>query len=471
MSVSEREQVLLVEDEAYVRESTAEVLREEGIAVHAVASVAEARALAGRQAFGAVVTDLRMPGEDGRALLGDAAFEGVPVIVITGHGTIEDAVGAMKAGAFDFVQKPIDPERLLLVVRRALEHGRLVDEVRVLRTAVDRLQGERALVGGSSAMASMRRLIEQVAPTDATVLLTGESGTGKELVASEIHRLSRRGDGPLVQVNCAAVPETLFESEFFGHRRGAFSGATEHREGRFVEARGGTLVLDEVETLQPEVQAKLLRVLESGEFQRVGESRTSRVDVRVIAVSNADLQARVRDDRFRSDLFWRLNVFPIEMPPLRAHLEDMPEIVAELLARIRAKSGVSLDGPPALEPEALRVLEGYGWPGNVRELRNVLERALILSAPAARIGPELVHTILSASALVGPASSAGAAGSSQERSLNLRSRLEVLERELIERALNASGGQRKGAAERLGIDPKNMGYYLRKHGIGDEAGA
>jgi DNA-binding NtrC family response regulator len=363
----------------------------------------------------------------------------------------------MKSGAYDFLQKPIEPDQLVLIVRRALEHGRLSREVRRLRDAEGRRQGGRLLVGSSASMQDVRRMIEQVAPTDATVLVSGESGTGKELVASRIHALSTRCDRSLVLVNCAAIPETLFESEFFGHRRGAFSGAERDREGRFAEAEGGTLVLDEVHTLGANVQAKLLRVLETGEFQMVGESRTRRVDVRIVAVTKADLELEGREGGFRSDLYWRLNVFPVQVPPLREHAEDIPELAADLSTRIVARLGIG-SAPLTITPAALALMRAYGWPGNVRELRNVLERAAILTAPDGEVTPDVLHPLLGASG-----SSRGADASA----LNLRGRLDALEQETIREALTQAQGSKKEAARLLGIDPKNLSYYLRKHDLGE----
>ncbi len=452
------ETILLVEDEEFVRDSMADVLREEGYAIAEAASVREARLVLERTRVHLVLTDLRLPGEPGIELLRGAERDGAspPVVVITGHGTVDDAVDAMKAGAYDFLQKPIDPEQLALVVRRAIEHGRLVDEVLVLRNAVQRQQEGRPIVGSSRAMAQVRQMVERVAPADATVLVSGESGTGKELVAAEIHKQSPRAEGSLVLVNCAAVPATLFESEFFGHKKGAYSGAHADRSGRFAEAAGGTLVLDEVHTLGADVQAKLLRVLETGEYQMVGESRTRVVDVRIVAVTNANLDELVREGAFRTDLFYRLNVFPIEVPPLREHKEDIPEIVLELFARMRGRAtgGAEEQG---LDAEALAVLCGYAWPGNVRELRNILERALIL-APSGRIDAGLLRELLGASTRAIP----------PERELNLRVRLEATERQIVQEALARTEGSKKLAAQLLGVDPKNLSYYLRKHGLKSE---
>ncbi len=458
-----RQRVLIVDDETYVRDSLAEVARTLGFDVTGVGSVAEARAQLASRPFDVILTDLRLPEGSGLDLLGEGG--GVPVVVITGHGGVSDAVDAMKAGAYDFVQKPIEPEQLGLILSRGIQHRGLVEEVHSLRETVRDLRGPRLLAGASAPMARVRELIAQVAPTEATVLVTGESGTGKELVANEVHRLSARSTRSLVRVNCAAVPENLFESEFFGHRRGSFSGAVSDRKGRFAEAEGGTLVLDEIGTLHLDMQAKLLRVIESGEYQVVGESATSVADVRLVAITNEDLPALVADGRFRDDLYYRLNIFPIQLPPLRSHREDVPEIVEQLL--VRARDGTwtrASGGANALDSDALAVLESYPWPGNVRELRNVLERALILASPGRPLDAALFRAILEPTLpLTGPDQPDAAGGD-----LNLRARLDMLERDLVQRALAQAGGVKKEASRMLGIDPRNLGYYLRKHDLQSE---
>jgi DNA-binding NtrC family response regulator len=444
--------VLVVDDEAYVRDSLTEMLGLEGFACVGAASQDEALSALATRSFQAVVTDLRMPTGDGLGLLSEARRQGhgVPVIVMTGIGTLRDAVEAMKAGAFDFVQKPVDPDQLVLLLRRAVEHQQLVSEVRYLRESAEK---DRGIAGSSAAIEHVRKLIDQVAPKNTTVLVTGESGTGKELVAEEIHRRSERARRTLVRVNCAAIPEQLFESEFFGHRRGAFSGAISDRVGRFAEAQGGTLVLDEVGALPLEMQAKLLRVLEGGEFQVVGESRTRVADVRVIALTNEPLAERIQRGGFRADLFYRLNVFPIEVPALRNRKDDLAPLSEQLLARIRGRTGAGLSR------EALDVLASYDWPGNVRELRNVLERAVILGGE--RLDAELFRGLLETSLPLAPSSSVD--------DCHLRKNLDLAEKQLVLRALERTEGKKKEAAQLLGIDPRNLGYYLRKHGLSEGA--
>ncbi|MBL8804382.1 MAG: sigma-54-dependent Fis family transcriptional regulator [Planctomycetes bacterium] len=446
--------ILVVDDEVYVRNSLAEVLQSEGFAVQSAGSLAEAAERLAAAEPDVVLSDLRMSGGDGLELLKFVRRQGyaTPVVLMTGVGTLRDAVEAIQGGAYDFLQKPVDSQQLALVLRRALEHRELVREVRTLRSSVREAAGKRELVGQSAALARVRALIDQVGPTDATVLVTGESGTGKELVGEQVHRASARASKSLVRVNCSAVPPTLFESEFFGHRRGAFSGAVSDRVGRFAEAQGGTLVLDEIGTLPPEMQAKLLRVLENGEYQVVGESRTRVADARVIALTNENLPERVAKGEFRADLYYRINVFPIALPPLRTHKEDLPQIADAILAGLRDAGR----GPVRLDASALEVLQSYDWPGNVRELRNLLERASIV-AGLRPIDAALVRALLEPTLSLSPS-----AGSDD---LNLRRNLDAAEMQLVQRALDRSEGRKKDAAEMLGIDPRNLGYYLRKHGL------
>jgi DNA-binding NtrC family response regulator len=454
--MSQKLTILVVDDEAYVRDSVVELVESMGFRALGAADVARASGLLGTEPVDAVLTDLKMPKAGGLELLAAVRSSPTPapVIVMTGVGTVADAVQAMKAGAYDFLQKPVDPGQLELALRRALEHRGLVREVHALRSVLGRESEREVLAGRSPAIARVRALVQQVAATDATVLILGESGTGKELAAAEIHRMSARRARNVVRVNCAAIPDSLFESEFFGHRRGAFSGAVADRVGRFQEAEGGTIVLDEIGTLRPEMQAKLLRVLESGEYQVVGESRTRIADVRVIGVTNEDLAARVRDGSFRADLYYRLNIFPIEVPSLRARKEDIGDVAAQLLERLRPRSA---DGAArvVMTPEVVAVLESYDWPGNVRELKNVLERALIV-AGSAPPDAALFRRILEATL---PTPAAGV------HDCHLRTNLDALEKQLITKAIAQAGGVKKEAAALLGIDAKNLGYYLRKHGI------
>ncbi|MBM3988367.1 MAG: sigma-54-dependent Fis family transcriptional regulator [Planctomycetes bacterium] len=451
-----RTRILIVDDERYVRESLVELLGLEGYACMAAGSLPEALEQVMSFSPAVVLSDLSMPSGSGIELLGAIRRAGshLPVVLMTGVGTVRDAVAAIQSGAYDFLQKPVDAGQLRLVLRRAVEHQELVREVRTLRE-VAQSGGGRQLVGSSGAMAAVRQLMEQVAATDATVLVTGESGTGKELVAEQLHLRSARARKPLVRVNCAAIPATLFESEFFGHRRGAFSGAVTDRTGRFAEAEGGTIVLDEIGTLPGEMQAKLLRVLENGEYQVVGESRTRVSDARVIALTNEALPERVQKGEFRADLYYRLNVFPIALPPLRAHREDIPEIALALLGSTLARAG-------GLGPGAAEVLASHDWPGNVRELRNVLERAAIVGG-SGPLDARLLRALIEP-AFAGTALAPGASGGDD---FHLRHNLDALEKQLLQRALEKCEGRKKDAAALLGIDARNMGYYLRKHGLSD----
>jgi DNA-binding NtrC family response regulator len=483
-----RHTVLVVDDEAFVRQSLQETLEGEGLRVIAAGDPQAARKLLAAEPVDAIVSDLQMPGGGGMALLDEVRAQGtgVPVIVVTGVGTIASAVAAMRAGAFDFLQKPTDPEQLVLQVRRAIEHKRLLSDVAFLRQAADARSGPERLEGDSAAVRKLRELVAQVARSDATVLITGESGTGKELVADLIHRSSARAARNLVRVACAAVPEALFESEFFGHRKGAFPAATAHRDGRFAEAEGGTLVLDEIGTLRPEMQAKLLQVLEGGEYQVLGEGRTRRADVRVIAVSNEPLAARVQAGSFRADLYYRLSIVPIEVPPLRQRKDDLPALVAHLLQRLVAQRGAGAETEggaarpaaaavpaPVLSPAVLELFAAYDWPGNVRELRNLLERALILGGergPDARLFRSLLESSMPDSGAAGgalPGGPGAAGGAGGKGDLHLRTRLDAAEKEIVLAALARSEGKKKDAAHMLGIDPRNLGYYLRKHEITD----
>ncbi len=448
--------ILVVDDEAFVRDSIAEILRADGWRVHAAAGAREAVEFLAQQGVEVIVTDLRMPEGDAFQLLEHARKGGVeiPIIVITGVGTVAEAVRAMKAGAYDFLQKPVDPEELVLLARRAAEHHRLLGEVKTLRETVHGLRAPRALVGRSEKMERTRALIAQVAKTDAIVLVKGESGTGKELAAEEIHRQSGRASRPLVRLHCAATSEDAFEQELFGSGTGALA-----------EAEDGTLVLDEVGVLTPRLQTRLLHLLEEDEVRR---SSLPRANVRLVAITNEDLAARVKVGGFRADLYWRLDVFPIEMPPLREHKEDIPEIVEHFLAwarqqRTGSRIGARETSPgptlgPTLTAEALDVLGTYGWPGNVRELRNVLERAVILAGDG-ELDASLFRGILeSALALPSPQG---------PRELHLRRNLDATEKEIIQRALVQTQGRKKEASLLLGIDPRNLGYYLRKHGIAE----
>ncbi len=469
-----RGRILVVEDEAYVRTSLAELLRARGYDVELAATVTDACESLKRAPVDVVLTDLKMPGNNGLDLVRRvrSGYPSLPVVVLTGQGTIASAVECVKAGAADYILKPADPDALMMALERAIAARALRREVDYLRTGLEDEVGDGGLpIGENAAWLEVMRKVRSAAPSDATVLLLGESGTGKELVARMIHGLSRRAAGPYVRVNCAAVPTDMWESEFFGHRRGSFTGATADREGRFRLAHRGTLFMDEIGSMTQAAQAKMLRVLQDGEFDRLGDERPTRVDVRVVTATNADLPAEVAAGRFRQDLFYRLNVVRIDLPPLR----DRPDDIALLAERFVKQIATSLGRPaPVIPPEVMIDLIAYAWPGNVRELRNVIERALILNP-----GPTLLPLDLPTAALEaaapggsGPAGGAarkdggvGAGGGEEPFELNLRAALGRRERDMVVEALRRSNGLRKEAARLLGIDQRNLGYYLRKHGI------
>jgi two-component system, NtrC family, response regulator AtoC len=442
------ERVLVVDDEEGIRTFIGEVLEGQGLNVTLAEDGEPAAAILERQTFHLLVTDLKMPRMDGMTLLRKARTEhpGMEVIVLTAHGTVSSAVEAMKLGAFDYLTKPLSgPDELRLVVSRALERRRLRDDhQRARRQAPAPVR----LVARDPAMAVVVEQIRKVAPTDATVLILGESGTGKEVVAQQIHLESRRRDGPFVAVNCGALSETLLESEMFGHEKGAFTGAVGMHRGRFELADGGTLFLDEVAELKPDLQVKLLRVLEERRFERVGGVRTIEVDLRLVAATNRDLDAEIRAGRFREDLYHRLAVFPLRLPPLRERALDIPVLVDELLSHIAQRSG-----RPALhlDASAMASVQGYSWPGNVRELANVLERAAILSD-----GEEITVGDLGLGARLVTGATAG---------LLLDGTLKDLEKEAIRRVLAANGGHRKKTAGQLGIGLRTLYEKLKEYGL------
>ena len=438
--------ILAVDDEPAFRLFVSTVLRDAGYEVTAAQGGAEALSLLGARHFHLVLTDLKMPDVSGIEILEAVRRESpeTPVILITAFGTIESAVEATKKGAADYLLKPLkDPEELRRVVGRALRERRLQDAVAAQRGEEAAAGGE-GIVGQSPALRHVLELARSVAPSPTTVLLTGESGTGKEVIARAIHRWSPRAEGPFVAVNCAALPDGLLESELFGHERGAFPGAVAQRRGRFELAHGGTLFLDEVGDMSPALQGKLLRVLETQEFERVGGTRALRVDVRVIAASNADLGAAVLARRFREDLYYRLKVFPIALPPLRQRPEDILPLAGHFLDRLRAALRKPVLG---FTPEAQERLRAYAWPGNVRELENVVERAVIL-AQGDRIG----LAELSLLPVPVPATEGGG-------------ELKALEHAAILQALADTGGNRRLAARRLGIGLRTLQYRLKHYGL------
>ena len=438
--------ILIADDEPGIRSFLGEVVRDAGHRVTLASDGIEALALLRKRAYHVLITDLQMPNLGGMELLEHAKREQpeLEVIVLTAHGTWSNAVAAMKLGAFDFLAKPVSgPDEVELLVGRALEHRRLAG-----RVAAQPAASADGFVTAGAAMEPVVHALKQVAPTEASVLLLGESGTGKEVAARAVHRWSPRADGPFVAVNAATLGENLLESELFGHEKGAFTGATAQRRGRVELAEGGTLFLDEIGEMPVRLQAKLLRVLQEGTFERVGGSRTIEADVRWVAATNRDLGAEIREGRFREDLYHRLAVFPVMLPPLRDRLDALPALVDGLLARIGprvGRSGLHLgDG-------ALERLRAYRWPGNVRELSNALERGAILAGGSA-LGPQ--HFVLGIPGFDGPSDGPSEAVTLVEA-----------EREAIRRALAAVGGNRKQTAERLGISERSLYDKLRVHGL------
>jgi two-component system, NtrC family, nitrogen regulation response regulator NtrX len=450
--VSAGEQVLLVDDEANIRRMLAALLRSEGFSVSEAPNGNAALLLLEEADPDVVLLDLMMPpGPDGLETLTRIRERGrsAPVIMMSGKAQLTDAVRAVKLGAFQFLEKPLSPEGVLVTVRAALELNRTRAENRALRAEL----GRRAeLIGSGSAMKHVAALISRVAPTEARVLITGESGTGKELVAAAIHASSRRAARSFVTVNCAAIPRDLVESEMFGHERGSFTGATERRLGRFELAHGGTLFLDEVGDLSQEAQAKLLRTLETGELQRIGAETMMRIDARVVAATNRDLGDAVSTGAFREDLFFRLNVFPIHLPPLRERLEDLPALVAHLAERVRPRHAAQFT------PAALDALGSYSWPGNVRELANLVERLSILSGPV--IDAPAVRQVLRGSATGPPVTSLM---SLQGRPLS--EALDDYERGLIAAALAQAERNMAEAARILQTDRANLYRRMRRLGL------
>ena len=381
--------ILVVDDEEAIRKSLQRILKYEGYDPVCVPSPEEALEAVRSAEPDLILLDIKMPRMDGMEVLSRIRKQSrVPVVMISGHGTITTAVEATKLGAFDFLEKPLERERVLLVLRNALNQGRLSEENRELRRRVDK---QFEIIGDSPSMVSLREEIARAAPTSATVLITGESGVGKELVAREIHRLSQRNGKSFVQVNCAAIPEELIESELFGHEKGAFTGATSRQIGKFVQADDGTILLDEIGDMSPRTQAKVLRVLQNGEVEPVGSPRTLTVDVRVLAATNHDLEAAIREGKFREDLFFRLNVIPVRCKPLRERREDIPELIRHFGEAICRENQFRMKEFTAA---AVRRLEELPWPGNVRELRNAVER-LVIMGPAERIDAMDVEELLS----------------------------------------------------------------------------
>jgi len=447
--------ILLVDDEAKIRDALAQALREEGHEVVSTGCPREAQRLLTRGSFDVLLVDNLMPELTGLDLIRELVSSSGPgdrpqILLMTAHATVESAIEAMKLGALDYLQKPFEIDELLVVVNRALDHQRLQTQHGYLLSERDEEFNQYGIVGRSRRVQDVIRTAQMVAKSKSTVLITGETGTGKEMVARAIHFHSAQRDMPLIKVNCAAIPENLLESELFGHVRGAFTGALTNKKGKFALADGGSIFLDEIGTMAPALQSKLLRVLQEREFEPLGSERSHKVDVRVIAATNRDIRQMVSDGRFQEDLYYRLNVIPIHIPPLRERRDDIPLLVDHFVRKHAQRAGKRIDG---IEAGVLEALEAADWPGNVRELENTIERAVVLS-PGAMIGADVVR-------LLGVAS-APAAGLP---SLTLRANLDWAERETVRRALEMANGVKKEAAELMGISQRALSYYLAKHRI------
>ena len=449
--------VLVVDDDKAVRAALRVNLEKAGLDVRLASTAEEALQVLHDHPVDIVLTDVKMPGASGLELLQEvkSRWPDVQVVVMTGQGTVEDAVHAMKHGAADYIIKPVSKEELLVVLDKAAREKALLAEVEQLRQEVQDRYGFENVVGVTSAMREVYDLVATVASSSALVLLTGPTGTGKELIAHAIHYRSARRDAPFVRVNCAALPEGLMESELFGHEKGAFTGAIRQHVGKFEQADGGTILLDEIGEVPLATQVKLLRVLESGELQRVGGTQTLKVDVRVIAATNRELRREVKEGHFREDLFYRLNVFHIPMPPLVERRDDIPLLAQHFVDKYAERHKKVAK---RLAPEALSALVGYHWPGNVRELEHVIERAVIVAT-----GDEVVHVRL-------PELDPDEAREAAERGMlptgaTINAVLDETERRLIIEALKMEKGVQARAARRLGISKSNLNYRINKLGI------
>ena len=451
------EKIIVLEDDAIIRNNLEHYLRRKHYEVAAVSTLAAAQEYLNRDNFDLVFLDVRLPDGDGTDLL--KQIQSRPqkplVAMMTGFGSVESAVECMKNGAFDYLIKPFSLEQIEVILRKAEAFTQLVNVNQFL--SQDTEDGEVELLGNSPAMQQLRALIRRVARTQATVLVQGESGTGKELVARGLYRVSSRASAPFIKVNCAAIPENLIESEFFGHERGAFTGALNKREGRFELAHGGTILLDEISEISPSVQAKLLRVLQERELERVGGNRTIKVDVRVIATTNRNLEHSVEKKEFRQDLYFRLNVVPVHVPPLRERAEDVPMLAEEFMRRFARKHGVQIKG---FTDAAMRLLKNHHWPGNVRELQNIVERAVILCEDSGMLEPE--HLGLNSSA----ASSASIVVSNSLEPVRHSSEfptLADLEKHHILAALDRCQGNRTHAAKLLDVSIRTLRNKLHEY--------
>lgn len=444
--------VLIVDDEKNIREGLGRSLEMDGYNIELAEDGKVGWNLVNEREVDLVIADLRMPGLSGGELLKkiSSAYPTIPVIILTGHGTIESAVEAMRNGAFDFVTKPVNLDRLSLLVKRALSNRELVLQHRTLQEEVDRLKRQRqtgSIIGKSPEMQKILQMIEQVAATRASVLITGESGVGKELVADALHELSNRKDQPYIKVHCAALAESLLESELFGHEKGAFTGAVSMKRGRFELAHTGTIFLDEIGEINQQVQVKILRVLQDKKFERVGGEKTQEVDVRIISATNRDLKKEIEEGNFREDLFYRLNVVNIHVPPLRERKEDIPLLISVFLKEFSEENQKDIEG---INPKARLALYNYHWPGNIRELRNCIESAVVMSKGNIITYEDLPPTVASGS-------------DSDYIKIDVGSSLDDAEREIIRATLLHENGNKSKTAEVLGIGRKTLHRKIQEY--------
>jgi DNA-binding NtrC family response regulator len=456
-----RQVILVVDDEKNIRLTLKNTLQDEGYAVVEAESAEKALELLGAEPVDLGIFDIRLPGMDGLTLLSKARelWRDLPVVVISGHADTPDVVDAMRRGATDFFNKPVDRDRVLVSVKNALERRALETKVQTLSARERRFDDE--MLGESPAMRRLREDLAKVAPTSGRVLVVGESGSGKELVAAEVHRLSKRTQGPFVKVNCAAIPSELIESELFGHEKGSFSGAAARRRGQFEVAHGGTLFLDEIGDMSASAQAKVLRALQTGEITRVGSERAISVDVRIVAATNKDLEAEVKEGNFREDLFFRLNVVPIRVPALRERLDDVPILAERFFQLAVRENGMR---PKPVDAPVYERLRSYRWPGNVRELRNVCERMVIMSGERITLAdvPEGVGPRAAAAA---PAAGAAAADLSRYGEVPLKDLRDLVERDYILKKLEEHEWNITQAAQALGVERTNLHKKIKQHGL------
>src|ERR1700733_7602030 len=452
---AEKASILIVEDEPKMRRLLELQLAEEGFQARIAADAETGLQMLGKESFDVVVTDLKLPGMSGLEFLQAVkrVNADLPVVIMTAFGTVESAVDAMKAGASDYVLKPFSLAELVLVVRKELASHQLRQENRDLREALGRRYEYKNIIAKSDKMQAVLALVERVAPTNSTVLIGGESGVGKDLVARAIHEHSQRAKGPFVKINSTAIPETLLESELFGYEKGAFSGATTSKPGKFEVANNGTLFLDEIGDVPAAIQVKLLRVLQDREFERLGGTRTLKVDVRLVAATNRDLRAALEEGTFREDLYYRLNVVAIDIPPLREHKEDIPALAQFFLEKFARESGKPSHN---ITPAAMKMLMDFHWPGNVRELQNVIERAITLST-GSTLDVADIHIDTARRAHVESGSAVLPEGMSMEQ----------WEEELLREALKRASGNKSQAARALGLSRNALRYRLSKMGVPD----